>query len=146
MLGWMASDGLERVRSLLEGPSPATLTTYASDGRAVATPVWFRWLEGNFEIVIAEGDPKVHNLRRDPRCILLIFESVPPFRGVEVAAKAQLIDTDVSEARASISGRFLGPEVGARFAAERSKPGVLVRLPANAARTWDLSAVLPDDA
>ena len=39
---------------------------------------------------------------------------------------AELIEGDVSEARAAISGRYLGPAAGARFAAERTKPGVLV--------------------
>jgi len=28
--------------SLLDGPSPAVLTTYRQDGSAVASPVWFR--------------------------------------------------------------------------------------------------------
>ena len=49
--GW-----IEGVRSLLEAPSPAVLTTYRKDGSAHVSPVWFRWSEGAFEVVIAEGD------------------------------------------------------------------------------------------
>ena len=139
----MAPDPLERVRSLLDGPSPATLTTCSSDGTALTTPVWFRWWNGSFEVVVAEGDAKLRNLRRDPRCSLLVFEAVPPFRGVEVSGDAELIEGDVSESRAAISGRYLGAAAGARFAAERTKPGVLVRLGTDHLRIWDLSAVLP---
>jgi hypothetical protein len=39
----MDRDGLERVRSLIESPAPAVLTTYRRDGTAHVSPVWFRW-------------------------------------------------------------------------------------------------------
>jgi PPOX class probable F420-dependent enzyme len=128
--------------SWLDAPLPAVLATYRQDGSVLMTPVWFRRKAGAYEVVVAEGDPKLRNLRRDPRCVLLVFESVPPFRGIEVRADAELVDGDVSAARADIAGRYLGPEAGARFAAERTKPGVLVRLTAEP-RVWDLSAILP---
>ena len=50
---------VEPVRSLLEAPSPAVLTTYRKDGSAHTVPVWHRWT----------GEA---------------FEAVRPFRGVEV--------------------------------------------------------------
>jgi hypothetical protein len=43
-------------RTLLEDASPAVLTTYRKDDSAIATPVWFRWFDGAFEVVIAKGD------------------------------------------------------------------------------------------
>jgi hypothetical protein len=50
-------------------------------------------------------------------------------------------DTDV---RAAIAGRYLGAAAGDRFAAERrNKPGYLLRLDAEDAKIWDLSAILP---
>ena len=140
----MTDSPLEDVRSLLEAPSPAVLTTHRQDGTALATPVWFRRHEEAFEVVIAEGDVKLRHLARDPRCALLVFEAVPPFRGVEVRGVAQLVDCDVGPIRAAIAGRYLGAADGERFAAERSgKPGVLLRLPADSPRVWDLSAILP---
>ena len=130
------------VRSLGDAPSPATLTTYDEDGTVTQTPVWFRWRDSAFDVVIAEGDSKLRNLRRDPRFILLVFESVPPFRGVQVTGNAELIETDVTEARQEIAGRYLGADAGARFADQRkSKPGVLVRL-TGTIRTWDLAGIL----
>ena len=140
----MTDEWVEGVRSLLEAPSPAVLTTYRKDGSANVSPVWFRWAEGAFEIVIAEGDVKLRHLARDPRCVLLVFEAVPPFRGVEVRGMAELVECDVTPFRADIAGRYLGAPDGARFAVARSsKPGVVLRLAASEPRVWDLSAILP---
>lgn len=120
------------------------LTTYRKDGSANVSPVWFGWAEGAFEIVIAEGDVKLRHLARDPRCVLLVFEAVPPFRGIEVRGTGELVECDVTPLRAGIAGRYLGTRGGEHFAAERiSKPGVLLRLVASEPRLWDLSEMLP---
>lgn len=83
---------MERARSLLEAPSPAVLTTYRKDSSASVSPVWFRWSDGAFEVVVAKGDLKLRHLARDPRCALVVFEAVRPFRGVEVRGVAELIE------------------------------------------------------
>ena len=85
---------------------------------------------------------KLDHLRRDPRCSLVVFEAVPPFRGVEVRGQAELIECDVRPVREAIAGRYLGVAEGRRFAARRTRPGVLLRLSGDE-RTWDLSAILP---
>lgn len=140
----MTGGSLEDVRSLLEAPSPAVLTTYRKDGSAHVSPVWFRWSGGALEVVIAKGDLKLGHLARDPRCVLVVFEAVRPFRGVEVRGVPELIDGDVGAVRTAIAGRYLGAGDGERFAAERrSRPGVLLRLACDSPRVWDLSAILP---
>ena len=98
------------------------LATYRKDGTALVSPVWFRHHDGAFEVVIAEGDVKLRHLARDPRCSLVVFEAVPPFRGVEVRGIAELVECDVGPIRADIAGRYLGAERGRRFAAERTTP------------------------
>jgi hypothetical protein len=93
--------------------------------------------------VIAKGDVKLGHLARDPRCVLVVFETVRPFRGVEVRGAAEPIEGDVTSARAAIAGRYLGVQDGQRFAAERrSRPGVL-RLVPDGPRVWDLSGIVP---
>lgn len=140
----VTADWVDGVRSLLEAPSPAVLTTYRSDGSALVSPVWFRWADGAFELVIAEGDVKLRHLARDPRCVFVVFEAVAPFRGVEARGEAELVEGDVTPVRADIAGRYLGTRDGERFAAERrSKPGLLLRLAVTEPRVWDLSAILP---
>jgi PPOX class probable F420-dependent enzyme len=134
---------LESVRPLLEGASAAVLQTYRRDGTALVSPVWFRFAGGVFEVVIAEDDIKLVHLARDPRCALVVFEAVPPFRGVEVCGKPELVRRDVTDVRAAIAGRYLGAEAGRRFAEERAVPGVLLRLVPTSPRIWDMSAILP---
>jgi PPOX class probable F420-dependent enzyme len=140
------SDDLERsVHPLLVAPAaPAVLTTYRKDGSAHVSPVWVRFFEGAFEIVIAKGDVKLRHLERNPDCVFVVFETAPPFRGIEVRTNAELVETDVAGARRAIAGRYLGEERGQRFAVQRkAKPGVLLRLTGEW-RVWDLSAILPD--
>jgi PPOX class probable F420-dependent enzyme len=112
------------VRSLLDAPAPAVLTTYRKGGSAHTVPVWYRWTGEAFEVVIAKGDVKLRHLARNPRCVLVVFEAVRPFRGVEVRGVAELVEGDVTSARVAIAGRYLGLEDGERFAADRrSRPG-----------------------
>ena len=133
------------LRTLLDSAAPAVLTTYRKDGSAHVSPVWFRFADGAFEVVVAKGDVKLRHLARNPACVLVVFEAVPPFRGVEVRGWAELVEGDVTAAREDIAGRYLGVEQGRRFAAQRAaKPGVLVRFPTPEPRVWDLSAILPD--
>lgn len=128
--------------SLLEWPSPAVLTTYRKDGTPASSPVWFRAVEGNLEVVIADDDVKVRHLQRDPRCSLLIFEADAPFRGVRVETQATLRREGVTEARLAIASRYLGQEHGQRFA-QACGPGFVLVLSLERARRWDLASILP---
>jgi Pyridoxamine 5'-phosphate oxidase len=130
--------------SLLEAPSPAVLTTYRKDGTAVASPVWFRLRDDTFEVVIAEDDLKLRHLAVRPECELLVFETVPPFRGIRVRSDQPMLTRDgAQQARQEIATRYLGEERGRRYAAERTSAAVVLRLPAHLAKAWDLAAILP---
>lgn len=134
---------LDQVRSLLAAASPAVLTVYREDGSALVSPVWFRLHGNQFEVVIATGDGKLSHLGRDPRCVLVVFETTAPFRRVEVRAEATLGFDGVADARLSIASRYLGEDLGRRFAEQRGGQGTLLRLPAVNARVSDLQAILP---
>lgn len=132
--------GLE---SLLDGPSPAVLTTYRQNGTAVVSPVWFRYHDGAFEVVIAEDDVTLRHLAHRPQCPLVVFEAAPPFGGLRLEGEPTVQAGDVQAVRREIAGRYLGPEQGRRFAEQRRTPGVLLRLPLAEPHTWDVSAILP---
>ena len=66
----------------------------------------YRWTGEAFEVVIAKGDVKLRHLARNPRCVLVVFEAVRPFRGVEARGVAELVEGDVASARVAIAGRF----------------------------------------
>ena len=134
----------QQVRHLLDAPSAAALAVYGTDGAIVTSPVWFHVVGEQIEVVVAEGDPKLERLRIDPRCVFMTFETVPPFAGLQIRANATLSSDGVREARLAIASRYLGRETGERYVEQRTKPGVVVRLPLTAARTWDLRLILPD--
>jgi len=131
------------MRALLDAPSAAVLAVYRADGTVLMSPVWFRAVGEWIEVVIAEGDAKLERLRADPRCVFMAFETVPPFTSLRVEADAALSKDGVREARHAIASRYLGAEDGRRYAEHRTKPGVVIRLPLAAARTWDLEPILP---
>jgi len=128
------------LRSLLDAPSPATLTLHREDGEAITSPVWFRVHDDALEVVVASTDHKLEHLRRDPRCVLLIFEAVRPFRGVQVRGRATIEPDEGARTRLAIASRYLGPEDGRAYAdLARRPPGFVVRLPLSAARAWNLA-------
>jgi hypothetical protein len=111
---------------------------------ALVSPVWFRWNDPDFEIVVARDDVKARHLARDARCAFVVFEAVRPFRGVEVRGSAELVDVGVEAVRREIAGRYLGREAGDAFAvARRATPGYLLRLRAHEPRVWSLAVILP---
>ncbi len=130
-------------RSLLATPAPCVLITYRKSGTAVASPVWFRFHDGGFEVVIAQSDVKLRRLQHRRDCSLLIFEATPPFRGVRVEGTPTLVPDHHHESRMAIAGRYLGRERAQTFVEQRREPGVVLRMSAEHARTWDLNAILP---
>lgn len=132
------------LRSLLGAPSPATMTIHRDDGRAITSPVWFQVAGDTVEVVVAEADPKLGHLRRDPRCALLIFETSPPFRGIEIRAEVLITPDEGARVRRAIASRYLGFEDGEAYAdLARRPPGFAVSLALSSARAWDLSDKLP---
>jgi hypothetical protein len=130
--------------TLFQAPSPAVLTTYRKDGTAVTSPVWFGFHGDTFEVVIAENDVKLRHLAARPECELLVFETVPPFRGMRVRTDRPILTRDgAQQARLHIASRYLGEERGKRFVSERTSSAILLRLPADHAKAWDLNAILP---
>ncbi len=74
----------------------------------------------------------------------MVFEAVPPFRGVRVRSNQPILTKDCAQqARQDIASRYLGEERGKRFVAERTSSAILLRLPADHAKAWDLNAILP---
>lgn len=131
------------ILALTGAASPAVLAVHRVDGTILMSPVWFRASGEWIEIVIAEGDAKLERLRTDPRCVFMAFETGAPFRGLRIEAAATLTSNGLREARLAIASRYLGAEDGHRYVEQRTKPGVIVRLPLSAARTWELRSILP---
>ena len=129
----------ENLGGFLEEPRVAILATLRRDGAVLLSPVWHEWRDGGFSMWIAAQDVKVRHLRRDPRATVVVAESQPPLRGVEVLAVARIIHEGVPETARRIAARYIGEE--RRPASVASLPGqhVIVRLVPGTIRAWDFA-------
>src|SRR5215470_15959596 len=105
----------------------AVLATYRRDGTVLLSPVWHEWRDGGFQVITGSQDVKAAQLRRDPRASIVVCEHTPPYRGVEVRCKAQLLTAGVDDAVKRIASRYLGREAGAAYA-EQAPDDLLIRL------------------
>lgn len=136
----MRTLGPAELGDLLELPLVAVLATYRMDGSVLLSPVWHRWRDGGFDVVVGPNDVKLKHLRRDPRASVVVYGHEPPYAGLEARGEARLDPDGAAEAIASMAVRYLGPEDGRAYA-ESIKDGgsVLVRLDPTQIRGWDFA-------
>jgi PPOX class probable F420-dependent enzyme len=130
--------GPAELADLLDQPLVAVLATYRLDGSVLLSPVWHRWRDGGFDVVVGPNDIKLRHLRRDPRASVLVYEHRPPYAGLEARGEVCLDPAGGAEALASMAVRYLGPEDGPAYAATAGD-GVLVRLEPTRLRGWDFA-------
>jgi PPOX class probable F420-dependent enzyme len=126
----------EDLGDLLDQPLVAVLATHRADGTVLLSPVWHRWREGGFDVVTGHGDTKVRQLRRDPRANIVVYEHVPPYRGIEVRGEARL--EEAGDAVRHIAARYLGERDGAAYA-DSAGDDTLIRLEPGRLRAWDFA-------
>lgn len=129
---------LSELADFLALPLVAVLATYRKDGGVLLSPVWHQFRDGGFDVLVFPTDIKVRHLRRDPRASILVYESDPPYRGVELRTNAQLVEIDRADFLLDMAIRYLGREAGAAYAAGTGE-SVLVRLEPGDVRSWDFS-------
>jgi len=115
------------------------LATLRADGSVLLSPVWHEWLDNGFNVWTVDHDVKVRHIRRDPRATIVVAESQPPPRGVELRGAARLSTDGAAETAVGIAARDIGERKGADYV--RSTPGehVIVRLTPGDLRIWDFS-------
>jgi PPOX class probable F420-dependent enzyme len=131
---------IARLGDFVREPLCATLATYRSDGTVLLSPVWHEWADGGFNVVTVANDIKTKHLRRDPRAGLVVAENSPPYRGIEVSARAVLREDPGARMLARIAVRYLGAERGEAYArAAAAEALVVVRVEPGRLRTWDFA-------
>ena len=123
---------------LLELPVVAVLATYRRDGTVLLSPVWHEWRDNGFNVVTGSRDIKAAHLRRDPRASIVVCDDDPPYRGLELRARARLSTPEDRSILRRIATRYLGPEAGDRYA-ETAGDNLLVRLEPGELRAWDFA-------
>ena len=136
----MQKVGPDELGDLLEQPLVAVLATYRKDGSVLLSPVWHRWRDGGFDVVVGPNDIKLTHLRRDSRASVLVYEHIPPYRGLEARGEVSLDPVGAVDAMGSMAVRYLGPEDGRAYAESiKDLGGVLVRLEPAEVRGWDFA-------
>jgi PPOX class probable F420-dependent enzyme len=128
---------------LLDRPLLATLATRRSDGTVLLSPVWHEWRDGAFLVAVDTGDGKLAHVRRDPQVTIMVAENEPPYRGLEITAVAQVVDTVYGPVVRRIGRRYIG-NVADRFWDEDSEDGVVLRIAPGRLRAWDFADDYPE--
>jgi hypothetical protein len=81
---------------------------------------------------------KAGHLRRDPRASIVVYDDGPPYRGLELRARANLSIPDDRSIVRRIAERYLGPEAGEQYA-ESAGDDLLIRLEPGELRAWDFA-------
>ena len=123
---------------LLELPLVAVLATYRRDGTVLLSPVWHEWRDNGINVVTGPRDVKAGHLRRDSRASIVVCEDGPPYRGMELRARARLSMPDDRSILRRIATRYLGPEAGERYA-DTAGDDLLIRLEPGERRAWDFA-------
>jgi PPOX class probable F420-dependent enzyme len=124
---------------LLDQPLIAVLATLRTDGTVLLSPVWHEWRDGGFNVWLEEGNVKTRHLRRDPRTTILVAESEPPLRGIEIRGEARFTEDDIRETAVRIAARYVGPREGAAYVDATDGTNVIVRIAPGHLRTWDFA-------
>lgn len=119
----------ERVVAFLsEGTRTAVLGWVGADGRPLAAPVWF--LVDGDELVFNTGKDtaKGKALARDPRVVLCVDDSQPPFSFVQVQGVATLSEdpAELLDTATRLGGRYMGADRAEEFGRRNGVPGELV--------------------
>lgn len=129
------------VRALLARPVVAKVATHGREGDVRITPVWFKAVDGELHVNTLEQTDLARNLRRDPRCSVLVDTTEPPdVMAVHYWGTAK-VDAADAEGIANIVERYVGSRDNARAVAQRNLsmgPVVYIRFRPERMVSWDL--------
>ena len=132
---------VEELGDLLERPILAVLATQRPGGQTLLSPVWHEWSSGGFSIVTWANDVKSKNIQAQPRVTVLVAETEPPYRSLEVTAEAKLLPIDDPMPLLQRMGRRYRGEAGESYVeGYRGVPMELIRVEPEVVRAWDFSS------
>jgi PPOX class probable F420-dependent enzyme len=116
------------VAFLSEGTRTGLLGYLASDGRPLAAPVWFVVDNGELAFNTGKNTAKGRALARDPRVVMCVDDSSPPYSFVQVQGIAVVGEDpqDVLDIATRTGGRYMGADRAHEFGKRNAVPGELV--------------------
>jgi PPOX class probable F420-dependent enzyme len=116
------------VAFLSEGTRTGLLGYLASDGRPLVAPVWFVVDGGALAFNTGKNTAKGRALARDPRVVMCVDDSRPPYSFVQVQGVATISEDpeDLLDIATRTGGRYMGAERAEEFGRRNGVPGELV--------------------
>jgi PPOX class probable F420-dependent enzyme len=116
------------VEFLSEGTRTGLLGYLASDGRPLVAPVWFVVDNGELAFNTGKDTAKGRALTRDPRVVMCVDDSQPPYSFVQVQGIATISEDpqDVLDIATRTGGRYMGAERAQEYGRRNGVPGELV--------------------
>ncbi|MFI9209068.1 PPOX class F420-dependent oxidoreductase [Streptomyces sp. NPDC053253] len=105
----------DTVRSLLDAPHPAVLSTLNPDGSPQSSVVWVSRDGGEVLISTEQGRRKERNILRDPRVGLTVFDLANPYLYVEIRGTATVTEDAGRAVAVRIAEEYLGPGGGKEY-------------------------------
>jgi PPOX class probable F420-dependent enzyme len=131
----MTQDELE---AFLAQPYIADLATVRSNGAPHVAPVWYLYEEGAFFITTRPHRAKVKHVQREPRVALSIHDPTPPYRGVVVEGRAEIVDANAPELTRRLAIRYLGLSDGSAYAEDLNRfERIVIKVVPTKIISWD---------
>ena len=113
----------EELESLLREARTARFCCHNEDGTIHATPVWYRYENGEILIASPSRSRKVRNVRRNENVTILI-DTKQPINGVLVYGTASIEVDDVKTKAVWISEKYMSREEAIPFTEEFVEKGL----------------------
>lgn len=113
---------------LSEGTRTAVMGWVAADGRPLAAPVWFVVDDGALVFNTGKDTAKGRALARDPRVVLCVDDSNPPYGFVQIQGVASISEDpgELLDIATRTGGRYMGADRAKEFGRRNGVPGELV--------------------
>jgi PPOX class probable F420-dependent enzyme len=129
----------EREEFLRSGAKFLHIATTNPEGWPMVSPVWYEWDGSSFLVIGKERTSYIRNLRRDPRCGVMIENPTLPYMRVSCLGVAQFLPADFdwqTPARRMVL-RYIGEEGMAYAEATFGFPRVAIRIWPRKMATWN---------
>ena len=104
------------LESILVESRIARVCCHNEDGTIHATPVWYKYMDGNIVFVTVDRSIKARNLKRNKNVTVLIDVGEPSAKGVMIYGTAELEYGDMYPLTLTICEKYLEKEKAKSFA------------------------------
>ncbi|GAA1179935.1 PPOX class F420-dependent oxidoreductase [Pseudonocardia alaniniphila] len=100
----------DETRALLDGRNFATVATLNADGDPHTSVVWIMRDGDTVLFSVTAARRKARNLARDPRISLTVFDTANPYRSIDIAGTAELVEDPGKALPRRLSQKYLGED------------------------------------